>query len=636
MCGFLTTYSYDCEYGKVFANQAAQAVELIAHRGPDGRGSWVSDDYRVCMQHCRLSIIDLETGAQPMVGVDSSVITYNGEIYNYLELRQELSAHWDFRTHSDTEVILAAYHRWGADCVRYFRGMFAFVLWDPHEQVLFCARDQFGIKPFYYVETPAGVIMASEVKPLLGFLDTIDVDQDALKEYLHFQLYLNGKTLFRGIKELPPAHSMTISRSGIKVTRYWEVFYHIDFDHTPKFFQDRLSELMHDSVRLHLRSDVPVGGYLSGGLDSSLVALMAASYSHDSAFAGFHGRFAEGQAFDESEFAREAAKHGGFELYDITISAQDFEKVIRRVIWHLDYPIAGPGSFPQFCVAKLAAQHRKVVLGGQGGDEIFGGYARYLIAYFEQCIRGAINGTLYEGNFVVTYESIIPNLKTLRGYEPLLQEFWRDGLFEPMDRRYFRLMNRARDLHHEIRWKDLGQYDPFETFAELFNSRNVGHEAYFDRMTHFDFKTLLPALLHVEDRMSMANGLESRVPFLDVPLVEFVATIPADVKFKGGKLKRLPLETFGNVLPEKIRAREDKMGFPVPVQQWFQKDLKEFVQDVFRTQSSRARDLFNTEAILSAIDSEPKYGRKIWGLLSLELWFQEFIDAPQRFKLPTK
>jgi len=195
-----------------------------------------------------------------------------------------------------------------------------------------------------------------------------------------------------------------------------------------------------------------------------------------------------------------------------------------------------------------------------------------------------------------------------------------------MDRRYFRLLNRSRDLSSEINWGALGEYDPFEPFSEIFNGQNVGHEAYFDKMTHFDFKTLLPALLHVEDRMSMAHGLESRVPFLDVPLVEFAASIPADVKFQDGKLKRLPLEAFSNYLPTEIKTREDKMGFPVPIQQWFQGELKDFVRDTFSSQKAREREFFNSKEILKSIDREPKYGRKIWGLLSLEIWFQQFID----------
>ncbi len=241
------------------------------------------------------------------------------------------------------------------------------------------------------------------------------------------------------------------------------------------------------------------------------------------------------------------------------------------MIYHLDYPVAGPGSFPQFMVSGEVARHIKVVLGGQGGDEIFGGYARYLIAYWEQCIKGAIDGTMNSGNFVVTYESIIPNLQTLRGYKPLIQEFWAEGIFEERDRRYYRLINRANTFGGIINWALFREPSSFDEFREIFWGSNVGKESYFDSMTHFDFKTLLPALLHVEDRMSMAHGVESRVPLLDHRLVELAATIPANIKFQNGELKRLLKVAFGDRLPPLIRERKDKMGFPVPLHAWMTK-----------------------------------------------------------------
>jgi asparagine synthase (glutamine-hydrolysing) len=273
-----------------------------------------------------------------------------------------------------------------------------------------------------------------------------------------------------------------------------------------------------------------------------------------------------------------------------------------------------------------------VVLGGQGGDEIFGGYTRYLIAYFEQCIKAAIDGTMHNGNFVVTYESIIPNLVALRNYKPLLQEFFREGMFEPMDQRYFRLINRAPMLKDEVRWEMLNGFSPFESLRSVFNGDNVGKESYFDLMTHFDFKTLLPALLQVEDRVSMAHGLESRVPFLDHPLIELVATIPADIKFKDGTMKRVLKDAMRSVLPDQIVDRKDKMGFPTPLNEWIRGEAREFVRDILVSPNALGRDVIDNRKVIDRLDSEPKFGRTIWGLLSLELWHQEFHDREYFYK----
>lgn len=604
--------------------------DLLRHRGPDGEDVWYHPRQHVGFAHRRLSIIDLQTGSQPMTDGAGNWITYNGEIYNYLELRDELGAE-QFTTTSDTEVILRAYRRWGLDCVDHLRGMFAFALWDEARQTLFCARDRFGIKPFYYVEVGDTLYFASEIKALLPFLDRIESDLEGLRDYLTFQFCLAGKTLFRGVRELLPGHWLTVTNGAVKIKRYWEVYYDLDFDHTAKYFEERLRSLVRDSVQVHLRSDVPVGAYVSGGLDSSIVASLASRECRGE-FTGFTGKFTFGPEYDESAYARALSEQCGFTLHEIDIDQRDFIENIRRVIYHLDFPVAGPGSFPQYMVSQLASRHRKVILGGQGGDEIFGGYTRYLIAYFEQCIKAAIDGTMHNGNFVVTYESIIPNLVALRNYKPMLQEFWREGLFDEMDRRYFRLVNRAPMLADEVNWVLLSDYSPFESFQAIFNSSNVGKESYFDKMTHFDFKTLLPALLQVEDRMSMAHGLESRVPFLDHLLVEFAATIPADVKFKHGTMKHILKTALGSVLPRQILDRTDKMGFPVPLVAWLRGEVGDFVRDVLSSQAALNRDLINNRRVLQGLTGESKYGRKLWGLLCLELWQQEFHDRASEYR----
>ena len=606
---------------------------LIRHRGPDGEGEWLASDGSVGFVHRRLAIIDLSpSGAQPMHAPNGTVVTYNGEIYNYVELREELSSYWTFRTVSDTEVILAAYDRWGEDCLSHLRGMFAFALWDERNRKFFAARDRFGIKPFYYTRQQDKIFFASEAKALLPFLPAIKTDSSALAEYLTFQYTIGAQTLFEGIDTLLPGHCLIASGREIKVRRYWDVQYEVDFDHSPRYFETRFKELLADSMNVHLRADVPIGGYVSGGLDSSLVALLASRHDHRNRQA-FHGRFTEYPGYDESRYAEEVAGLADMSLRIADITAADFDRHIRDVIYHLDFPVAGPGSFPQFMVSALAAKHLKVVLGGQGGDELLGGYARYLVAYFEQSIKAAMDGTYRQGNYVVTIESIVPNLGLLREYKPMIKEFWRDGLFDDIDKRYFRLVDRSTDMVGEVDWSSLDKARVFEAFRGIFNNQdNVRKEAYFDKMTHFDFKCLLPALLQVEDRMSMAHGLESRVPFLDHPLVEFLATVPADVKFKGGQMKQLMKTSFSNTLPKSVVERRDKMGFPVPLKEWFAGPLKTFVSEVFDQQRTRKRDYFNTDVVLANFQGASQFSRKTWGLLSLELWHQRFHDRASEFK----
>lgn len=633
MCGIAGQISLDGREIQTLTDKLKAMSGLISHRGPDGSGLWQSENNQTGLAHRRLAIIDLsEAGAQPMRACNDSVITFNGEIYNYPEIRDALRHHWQFQTQTDTECILAAYAHYGDNCLKQLRGMFAFALWDEKRKRLFCARDRFGIKPFYYAVVNDVLYFASEAKALLPFLQNIATNEAAFGEYLTFQYTIGEKTLFDGIYQLLPGHALAVENGRVKVWRYWDVSYEIDYEHSPKYFHNRLRELLEESIELHGRSDVPVGSYVSGGIDSSLIYRLAQSNASSSPL-GFHGRFTEYAGYDESSYAYEAAKHAGGELRCIDIKAKDFRNEIQKVIYHLDFPVAGPGSFAQYMVSKLASQHVKVILGGQGGDEIFGGYARYVVAYFEQCIKAAIDGQSGNGNFVVTLESIVPNLGLLREYKPLIRQFWSEGLFGLMDERYFRLVDRSTDMKDEIDWSALNSSQVFSDFAKIFNNpSNVKKEAYFDKMTHFDFKCLLPALLQVEDRMSMAHGLESRVPLLDHPLIEFAATVPADMKFEGGNMKHLLKKVFASEIPNAVLNRRDKMGFPVPLKEWFDVELKEFVLDTFSTMAGKHRPFINSKAVLANFGSEARFSRKAWGLLSLELWHQQFHDKAAEWR----
>lgn len=637
MCGISGIVSLSGQPVRNMDGRLRLMNNLLAHRGPDGQGVWSAKDNRVGLAHRRLAIIDLSQAAgQPMVGPCGSVISYNGEIYNYRELQSSLKGKWEFRTRSDTECILAGYESRGDDVLTLLRGMFAFSLWDERKKRLLLARDRFGIKPLYYAAVGGILYFASEVKALLPFLSEIETESEALAEYLTFQYTIGEKTLFRHVRQLLPGHCLTVENGALAIRRYWDVRYEVDWEHNDIYFERRLRELLEESMALHLRSDVPVGSYISGGIDSSLMSILASKADPQNRF-GFHGKFTEFPGYDESQYAMLAAEKSAAELNVADIGAKDFETRLKDVVWHLDFPVAGPGSFPQFMVSKLASERVKVVLGGQGGDEIFGGYARYLVAYFEQCIKAAIEGTYKSGSYVVTMESIVPNLGLLREYKPMIREFWRDGLFSDLDARYFRLIDRSSDMREEVDWSALNKARVFEEFQAIFNNPdNVGHEAYFDKMTHFDFKCLLPALLHVEDRMSMAHGLESRVPLLDHPLVEFAATVPADVKFAGGDTKHLLKRAFANELPNEILHRRDKMGFPVPLKEWFAGDLQEFVQDIFHSQAARSRPFMNSNAVIANFQTAGQFSRKTWGLISLEMWHQVFHDRAHEILMEGK
>jgi asparagine synthase (glutamine-hydrolysing) len=629
MCGIAGVVEKDLTT-KVNPATIATMINAIAHRGPDGDGTYF--DGPVGLGHKRLSIIDLGTGQQPMTNEDESLwIVFNGEIYNYVELRRELAPHHKFRTESDTEVILHLYEDLGERCLDQLNGMFAFAIWDRRQRRLFAARDRLGIKPFYWHAGPDRFSFASEPKALIASrLVDARPDPQGLEQYLAFQFCLGDRTLFKDIWRLEPGHYLTFRPghdSGPSVVRYWDFNYRLDTHHTEEYYVERLQELLRDAVRLQLRSDVPVGAHLSGGIDSSTVVSLAADM-HGSNFHTFTGGFGDGAQYDETEFARAVAERSHTVHHEVFPTAMDFADSIPRLIYMMDEPAAGPGLFPQYFVSRLARQHVKVVLGGQGGDEIFGGYARYLVAYLEQCLKGVIYGAQEEGKYLVTWDSIMPNLPLLRQYQPMLQSFFKDGLFEDMDSRYFRLVSRLEDansLIHSDYWNNGSRERMFDAFRQVFN--NGATKSYFNRMTNFDLKTLLPALLQVEDRTSMSVSLESRVPLLDHRIADLVTHMPPTIRFKGGDTKRVFREAVRHLLPEKVFNRKDKMGFPVPLAEWSRGPLRDFLRDILLSDRARQRGVFRVNQVESLLEHERGFGRQVWGLLCLELWYRAFVDG---------
>ncbi len=603
----------------------------IAHRGPDGEGCLHIADQAV-LGHRRLAIIDIEHGQQPMCSEDGRYsLIFNGEIYNYLDLRQSLIQNGHrFVTFSDTEVLLRLLIERGADAVNSLNGMFAFLFHDRVDNRWIAARDAFGIKPLYYVSLDQEIVFASEIKALLVHPDiSASRDDLALQQYLSLQFCLDDRTMFRDVKKVKPGFLLQgRGQQILEQNCFWDTNYVIDHYHTEDYFVDRLRALLEDSVRLQIRSDVPLGGYLSGGMDSSLVCALAASHL-ESPMPVFHGRFQESPAYDESRYAKIAAESARGIYNEITITENDFVESLPNLIRSLDEPLAGPGLLPQFCVSRAAREKVTVILGGQGGDEIFGGYARYLVGYLEQSLKGAIFETQEEGKHLVTLESIIPQLPMLKQYKPLLAKFWQDGLFDEMDARYFRLIDRSEDLNASLDPDLVAQFDPQQVFAEfqkVFNHPDT--TSYINKMTHFDQKTLLPALLQVEDRVSMSVSLEARVPLLDTRIVDLVTTMPPPLKFQGGRTKHVLKKATQTLLPREILARQDKMGFPVPLSEWMQEGpVRDFVGDILLSRASRERGIFQKETLHRLMTEQGVGGRHLWGALSLELWHREFIDA---------
>jgi asparagine synthase (glutamine-hydrolysing) len=474
------------------------------------------------------------------------------------------------------------------------------------------------------------VLFASEIKAILRHPDVrAEADLEGLDDYFTLQYILGEGTLFKGIRKLMPGHFMVtdVLTGKSRTVRYWEPSFTIDVYHTEEYFIEELQRLLEDAVRLQMRSDVPVGAYLSGGMDSSLVVRLASRHAAGP-LKTFTGAFAEGPQFDESPYAREVAEACGAEAHTVYPTEDEFIDLMPRLIYHMDEPAAGPGLFPQYVVSRLAAKNVKVCLGGQGGDEIFGGYARYVIAYMEQAVKGAIFQTNEEGEHIVSLSSILPNLPYLRAYIPMLVRFQESGAYEAMDRRYFRLLDRSEGATEMFSDDFLASCSPdavFSRFQGVFNHTDT--MSYYNKMTRYDMVTGLPALLHVEDRVSMAVSLESRVPLLDHRIADLVASVPPALKFKGAEMKYLLKKVAGDLLPPSVAARKDKMGFPVPLHIWARNRARDFFSDILLSSTCRQRGLFDPVAVERLMEEETAFSRRLWGLLNIELWHRTFIDS---------
>ncbi len=626
MCGIVGIRHFS--NAPVDAGILQKMAQTLHHRGPDDEGMFI--DAGAGFFHKRLSIIDLNAGKQPMTDDDCTIV-FNGEIYNYIELRQSLVQRGHvFHTHSDTEVILKMYREYGLEAIERLNGMFAFLLYDKSRKRIVAARDHFGIKPLYYFRDREKILFASEIKALLAHPDVkAEPNREALEEYLTFQFVLGERTLFQGVQKVLPGHYLIVDLKDNNCTEvmYWEPNFQTDKHHNEEYFVYELQRLLEDTVKIQLRSDVPLGAYLSGGIDSSLVTILA-SRMIPAGLKTFTGAFREGAEFDETGYAALVAGQCRAEMHQVFPNSKDFVDLLPKLIYHMDEPVAGPGLFPQYMVSRMAAGMVKVVLGGQGGDEIFGGYTRYTVAYLEQALKGAIFETNEEAEHIVSLASIVPNLPSLRQYIPMMKDFWKKGAFEDMDRRYFHLIDRSEGALALYTNDFKAQYDKeriFRRFQELFNHPQT--LSYFNKMTHFDMFGSLPALLQVEDRVSMAASLESRVPLLDRRIVDLVSTMPAGMKFKGGEAKYILKKAIKNILPREVMERKDKMGFPVPLHIWAKEGARDFIHDVLLSQACRERGIFDGATLEMLTREERPFGRSLWGALCIELWFRRFIDS---------
>jgi asparagine synthase (glutamine-hydrolysing) len=606
--------------------------DVITHRGPDEEGIFV--DGNVGLGHRRLSIVDVASGHQPMTNEDASLhITYNGEIYNHADYRESLEAHGHvYQTHCDTETILHLYEEHGSACVDYLRGMFAFAIWDQRKHELFIARDRLGVKPLYYVHRDDGsLFFGSEIKAVLeaGAVRP-EINYPVLSDYLANHATSGEETLFRGVKRVLPGHTLTWRDGEVNVRRYWDVDFTKDGADTrdDKTYIQEWSELFRESVRLRLMADVPLGMFLSGGIDSSAIAAMMSQMVSEP-IKTFSVAFAEREA-NELEYARLVAETYKTNHHEIVVSPEQFFEALPRLVWHEDEPLAHPSSVALYFVSHLAAQHVKVVLTGEGSDEMLAGYGRYrrtlwnlsmgrrynklAPSFARDALRNQIENTLPNGRLRQKL------MRTFLVLSPELESIYFDNFAvfpAPMQQHMFTRETRAR--MHEI--------DPYaELRRVLARTKDM---SLLDGLLYADIKTYLHELLMKQDQMSMATSLESRVPFLDHKLVEFTARMPDSMKLRGGTTKYVLREAMKGVLPEKILTRS-KMGFPVPIGAWFRGPFKSIIDEYVLSDRALSRGIFAPDfvrQIVSLHQAGEDHAERLWSLLNFEIWQRQFFDG---------
>ena len=597
---------------------------VIAHRGPDDQGAEVRGVAALGMR--RLSIIDLAGGRQPMSGCDERVsIVFNGEIYNYRELRRELESRGHrFRTNSDTEAIVHAYEEHGAACVERLRGMFAFAVWDEGGRRLFVARDRAGKKPLYYTTTPGGAfVFGSELKSLLEHPGVRrEVNLEAVDAYLSFGYVPDPLSIFEGVHKLPPGCRLTFEGGRVSVEPYWDFRFEPDASRREEDWLEELRALLEEAVRVRLVADVPLGAFLSGGVDSSaVVGLMARATERP--VKTFSIGFRE-DSYDELKYARVAARRFGTEHHEFVVTP-DICARVDELAWHFDEPFADSSALPTYVVSKLAREHVKVVLSGDGGDELFAGYTRYAVERrrggFERLPRALRRGVMQPLGRGLPHGAWGRN-------------FIHNVALDPLDRyaeevSVFTRLNKPALYTAEFRAR-LGRSDPAAAFLAHASRVRTGEP--LDALLYLDSKTYLPGdILTKVDRMSMAASLEARVPLLDHKLIELVGRIPASLKMKGFETKHIFKRAVRGLVPDEILNRP-KQGFGVPVQQWINNELRERIRGTLLEPRTRQRGYTDERYVRRLLDEHERgrrdHATQLWALFMLELWHRTFADAP--------
>jgi asparagine synthase (glutamine-hydrolysing) len=630
MCGICGIFHYGTGQ---HARDAAllEMNQKLVHRGPDDVGTLVSDAAGFAMR--RLSIIDVKTGHQPISSEDGSIwIVFNGEIYNHVDLRQKmLQRGHSYRTHSDTESIVHLYEEYGRGCVQHLRGMFAFAIWDKRRRMLFAARDRVGIKPFYYHQRDGIFTFASEIKALLAYPGVrAEFNHGVFGEYLAFGYVAGEETFFAGIRKLPAAHTLELTENGeLSIERYWDLSVTDDPEIRPRsYYVGRYRKLLDDAVTTHLMSEVPLGVFLSGGLDSSAVAALTAK-SRSEPIQTFSVGYAE-QAYSELPYARIVSNHIGSQHHEVQVTRRQFFDSLPDVIWHEDEPVCWPSSIALYHLAKLSREHVTVVLTGEGSDETLAGYTRYA-------------WTVWNSRMDKAYRSVTPS-----AFRALIREKIESSKLGATLRR---------KLEHTFLGRDGNSWASFyfDNFYSAFSAteqeqllrpeiQSYAGSAYdhsmkfweqssgtlLKRLLYTDINTYLVELLMKQDQMSMAASIESRVPFLDHPLVEFAAGIPTKYAVKGLEGKSILKSAVEDLLPHSIIYRR-KMGFPTPWSGWLVGEQLQELEDLLLEPRSMQRNLFQRDAVRRLFAEHSSrtrdHSNRIWRLLNLEMWFRVFIDC---------